>query len=349
LGRTADATWRALLRGEHITTHSRLDASVHPHLPRVSSLAIEAARQAISEAGWIGDDAAIIVGTSKGPVEQWLKQPHREKQREQRDDFGLSAMAADIATHTGFSFGARLTLSAACASGLHALIRGCMLIQSCEAKRVLVVAAEASVHPLFLASFGRLGVLPPPGGLCRPFDIHRSGFLMSDAAAAVCLQADSDNGIHVDRFAMGGDATHLTGSTSDGAALRYLLKRAMPENPDLIHAHGTGTTLNDEIEIRELQSAVKNSGEKPQIFSHKGAIGHTLGASGLVSVVINCICHRTDIVPGNVNTHHPLVHDGLSISQSPINRPVRRSLVIASGFGGPIAIVALSNDQSGEI
>jgi 3-oxoacyl-(acyl-carrier-protein) synthase len=49
--------------------------------------------------------------------------------------------------------GPSLTLSAACASGLHALIRGAMMIRSGEADRVLVVAAEASVSPIFLGSF----------------------------------------------------------------------------------------------------------------------------------------------------------------------------------------------------
>ena len=102
-------------------------------------------------------------------------------------------------------------------SGLHALIHATMLIQSGRVKRALVVAAEASVHPLFVGSFRRLGVLPPEGFGCRPFDQDRAGFLMSESAAAVCLEADE---IHpsrrrgvapVDRFALGGDATHLTG------------------------------------------------------------------------------------------------------------------------------------------
>ena len=105
------------------------------------------------------------------------------------DTFGLAQMSAEIAMELQAGRGPRLIFSAACASGLHALIRGAMLIHSGEAKRVLVAAAEASIHPLFLGSFKRLGLLPRPGVGCRPFDLHRDGFLMSEAAAAVCLEA----------------------------------------------------------------------------------------------------------------------------------------------------------------
>ena len=67
-----------------------------------------------------------------------------------------------------------------------------MLIRSGQAKRVLVVASEASVHPLFLGSFARLGVLALPGVGCKPFDAEREGFLMSEAAAAVKLPSCPD-------------------------------------------------------------------------------------------------------------------------------------------------------------
>ncbi len=319
----------------------------------MTTLAIEAAQQAIAEAGWTGleDDTALIVGTSKGPVEQWLATPPPTSSKSDnplaaagRLQFGLAGMANGIAETIGLTAGSRLTLSAACASGLHALIRGCMMIQSGEVRRVLVVAAEASVHPLFLASFHRLGVLSPAGAPCRPFDVNRRGFLMSDAAAAVCLEASEVSGIRVGGFALGGDATHLTGSKSDGKVLNRLLGEVMSEPVDLIHAHGTGTVLNDAIELAALESQVRGH-TRPILYSHKGAIGHSLGASGLVSVVLNCQCHRTGIVPGNVNTVEPIPHSRLTLSNKIKNHDVRHSIVIASGFGGPTAVVGLLDEN----
>jgi len=195
-----------------------------------------------------------------------------------------------------------------------------MMIRSGQVTRALVVAAEASVHPLFLGSFRRLGVLVPEDELCRPFDNHRHGFLMSDAAAAVCIEAANlsdppEHFVAIDRFAHGGDATHLTGSDPDGRVLRYLLRQTIANQTlDLIHAHGTGTISNDSTELAAIESALP-PGVPSHVFSHKAALGHSLGASGLVAVVLNCLSHQTGLVPPNINTVDPLPTSVLHINR----------------------------------
>jgi 3-oxoacyl-[acyl-carrier-protein] synthase II len=365
----------------------------------VAALGIEAADQAIAMAKWNTHDAAVICCTSKGPVESWLacepkpvlryaQEPDIQRQRisgssaQLRDrlgedaSFGLSDFSRIIAHHTALTTGPRLTFSAACASGLHGLICAAMMIQSGEISRALVVAAEASVHPLFLASFRRLGVLVPEGDLCRPFDIHRHGFLMSDAAAAVCIEAVDEKGditnfrrrrkrgdengvmtdfrpeisddpffVAIDRFALGGDATHLTGSDPQARVLRHLLKHAIADQPmDLIHAHGTGTISNDSTELAAIESVLP-AGSSPHLFSHKGALGHSLGASGLVSVVLNCLMHRKGLIPPNINTMNAIPASTVSISRHVERRQITHSLIHAAGFGGPMAVVTLRSVQ----
>jgi 3-oxoacyl-[acyl-carrier-protein] synthase II len=344
LGANVAQTWDALLAGRFIQDHAKVPLEFPGNLPRVSSLAIRAAREAT--AGTDLADAALVVGTSKGPVERWLQPPSQLSDLGHAVRFGLATIAVDVAADLSLH-GPRLTLSAACASGLHALIRGAMLIKSGEARRVLVVAAEASVHPIFLASFSRLGVLPPAGVGCRPFDRTRAGFLMSEAAAAVVLEAldrDCTRGIAVDRFAIGADASHLTGMDPQARALRHVISTAVAgERIDLVHAHGTGTTLNDEIELAVLNDLVPASSPAPILYSHKGALGHSLGAAGLVSVVLNVVAHRTGGVPGNVRTTDPLPVRGLQIPSVSTRRRVRRSLAVAAGFGGAIAAVTLGD------
>jgi 3-oxoacyl-[acyl-carrier-protein] synthase II len=325
-----------------------VEAAEDSGVARVVSLgtaaAIEALGQARGQAGWADADdrSAVVCCTSKGPVESWLSGKGENR------PFGLGNFSDEIGRASGIVSGPRLTISAACASGLHGLIRAVMMIQTGQVARVLVVAAEASVHPLFLSSFQRLGVLPPQGELCRPFDLHRHGFLMSDAAAAVCIEAANPGDLprgfaRIDRFAMGGDATHLTGSDPRGVVLRQLLGRAVAGDPiDLVHAHGTGTVANDSIELAALES-VLGGGELVTLFSHKGALGHSLGASGLVAVVLNCLSHQTGLVPGNINTAAPLPSERMIISRSVRSHCVERSLVHAAGFGGPTAAVVLSS------
>ncbi len=378
LGATAQQTWQALLAGRHLHDHSPISIPVPPGGSRVLELAQSAIHDA-AIADRIDRATALVVGTSKGPVEKWLTAPPQhilkctyelagglrgtvvppvswagEHGRDARatdpaHGWGLSEIASQIAGDLGLT-GPRLTVCAACASGLQALVRGAMLIRSGEAQRVLVVAAEASIHPLFVASFGRLGVLPKSGEGCRPFDQERAGFLMSDAAAAVLLEAEEivepgTGPIHpiaVDRFALGSDAMHITAGDPDGKVLRELLKRTLSGGAvDLIHGHGTGTVFNDEIELKALEHALPVADPLPILYSHKGALGHSLGASGLLSVVLNVFCHSHGVVPPNIKTQKPLPAARLFLPQATQRRRIQSSIVIAAGFGGPTAVVRL--------
>ena len=110
---------------------------------------------------------------------------------------------------------------------------------------------------------------------------------------------------------------------------------------DLVHAHGTGTKVNDALELSALEATVATSEPRPALYSHKGAIGHSLGASGLVSVVLNCMSHQTGIIPGNVQTPQPMESSSIEIRTQPTHRNVERSIAIAAGFGGAMAAVGL--------
>ena len=271
LGSSAPRTWDSMLAGSFIPDHARIELASDLNLPRVSRLAIQAAKEAVESSDHHSPgDMALVVGTSKGPVESWLASHSKTSNPH---DFGLSAIAVHLARTLEIS-GPRLTVSTACASGLHALMRGAIMIQTGEASRVLVVAAEASVHPMFIASFQRLGILPPPGVGCRPFDRDRQGFLMSEAAAAVVLESDPSPGsIAIDRVAMGADATHLTRNSDDAMPLRKCIEHVVGSSPiDLVHAHGTGTAHNDATELAALEQVFgsrgvgKSRGGKPPRF-----------------------------------------------------------------------------------
>jgi 3-oxoacyl-[acyl-carrier-protein] synthase II len=337
LGQSAPQTWDALISGRSIRDHSRVPEISGP--ARCAQLAIAAAEEAVSAAGWsrkiLSDDrTALVVATSKGPIEDWLLG--------RVGPSGVAEVAAAVARDLGTGAACRLTLSAACATGLHALIRAAIGIAAGEFDRALVVAAEASVHPLFIASFARLGVLPPEGHGCRPFDQTRRGFLMSEGAAAVCLEQGGSAIVQLDRSAMAADATHLTAGDPDGLTLQKILARVIDNRRvDLVHAHGTGTIQHDPVELAALEKTL-GPDNHPAVYSHKAALGHSLGAAGLVSVVLNCLAHRHRAVPGNINTSQSLP-TRLPINRVTDNRRVQRSLAVASGFGGAMAAITLTS------
>ena len=358
LGLDAASTWNSLMAGGSTLDHATvpLDATDQP---RLTQLALRVAREAIAAAHWSNQeisasDTALVIGTSKGPITTWLQEPPAGRSTHTDAAFGLAETASDLALHLKLGFCPRLTLSGACASGLHALIRAHMLLQSGRARRAIVVGVESSIHPLFIASFQRLGILARPGDGCRPFDEHRNGFYMSEAAAAVCLEARAVHSaeageadavpppIYIERFRLAADATHLTAIDPSGGPMRTCIRAALSGGPvDLIHAHGTATELNDAVELAAIESSLDQPDIRPFMYSHKAALGHSLGASGLIAVVLNCLAHQTRIVPANIHTRQPLPTRGVTISAEPVERIIRRSTVTAAGFGGALAALSL--------
>lgn len=340
LGNSAQATWDQLLGGESISDHSIVKKQWE-RKSRVVGLAIDAAREAVGDAGWSDEQfqsAGLVIGTSKGRIVDWLASA-------EADPAGVGAVANEVASDLSLDSGPRLTVSAACASGLVALMRGVLMIKSGEAKRVLVVAAEASVHEMFISSFRRLGVLPLAGQQCRPFDESRSGFLMSEAGAAVCLQSAADGSsddLLIERMAMGGDATHLISGDDQGRTLRALLSEVIDGRPvDFIHAHGTGTIANDATELNAIEDCMAAAGgSRPTLYSHKGALGHSLGAAGLVSVVINRMIHDRGVVPPMLG-ENLMTTKHVELNQRAMRSQIRRSVAIAVGFGGAMGALTL--------
>jgi 3-oxoacyl-(acyl-carrier-protein) synthase len=151
----------------------------------------------------------------------------------------------------------------------------------------------------------------------------------------------------VERYAAGGDAWHLTGNDPRGELLRRLIRHvADHRGVDLVHAHGTGTIAHDPVELAAFETALQDlppsSGAHPPcLYSHKGALGHSLGAAGLVGVVLSRRAHLCGVVPGNVRTTAPLPVTRLVVSSCPEARTIGRSLTTAAGFGGATAVVSL--------
>ena len=100
--------------------------------------------------------------------------------------------------------------------------------------------------------------------------------------------------------------------------------------------------LNDATELTAFARHLPGGGAGATLYSHKGALGHTLGASGLVSAVLNVLAHGTAHVPPNVNTRSPMA-TALRLASQVDRRPVRRSLASAAGFGGGITMVTFAN------
>ena len=241
--------------------------------------------------------------------------------------------------------GARLTPVAACATGVVAVARGAELIRRGTCDRVICGAADASSHPLVLASFARLGVLADPATGVRPFDANRTGFAIGEGAVAFVLE-------RTDLARPGTIYATVAGSCVTSAAVQLTdvdptgdpVRRALAgctggTAPDLLGLHGTATRANDPAEAAGVRAAFP--GAFVPAFGSKGATGHLLGAAGAVELAFTLLALRDGVVPPTTNLHEPDPACGLNLSPVARRAPLRTAAKVSLGFGGTVAAVAL--------
>ncbi len=367
LGNDLTATWLAIRQGRRVGNAGPIaPASITPYETLLGPLLTESGRQlwcgeqlepaqryalivasaTLAKSGWTREQwqdetTLCVVATSKGSIVSWLNAREGGDVAAMRKIISIPDPAAELCTMGLASTdvilgqalglrGPRKTIIGACASGLMAVHHAVGMLQHGCARRALVVASDASLHPLFLAAYRRLGVLAPPDAdgqaRCDPFAASGKGFVVSEAAAAVTLEVDSEPqaGIFLSRTGLASDGTHLVATDPSDYALRRLLQRLYePEAPlGFVHAHATGTGHD----AYELQAIRDTYGADKPVFSHKYYLGHTMGAASLVSLVLSAQCHRT----------------GLLLDGTPFD-PTRPSVTLAQGFGGHIAGAVLQS------
>lgn len=105
----------------------------------------------------------------------------------------LSTISGELARYTG-SRGPSDAVSTACASGNHAIIKGCEYILNKEAEIAIVGATESPLTPygFGVGIFDIIKALShrndEPEKASRPFDINRDGFVPSEGAGFLILE-----------------------------------------------------------------------------------------------------------------------------------------------------------------
>lgn len=374
LGTSAWGTLRALLDGRTITdrlaavtepleaepiihgTGHIFDSQLGPGDP-AATLALRALHEAAGNAGLRPGDWAhtpIIVASSKGAIGALFNRMTRIPAA----TLGPHGHLCSLIQSQLHAPSCRSTV-AACASGLFALDAAHRMLLRGEAERVAVVGVEASLVPLLVWSYRRLGVLPPVSNetyRCRPLDTERCGFTLTEQAAAMIIEskpraatgrgANAIKSMRLLGVRTSNEASHIIKSPAHPEALDRLSRWACSEfgTIDLLHPHATGTVENDEAEMRVHAGALGASAETTPAYAVKGAIGHGLGAAGLASVVAACMIARCGRVPPMPWLTSP-IETPLPISMEGAHGAFRRHAIFASGFGGHTAAAVIEADS----
>jgi 3-oxoacyl-[acyl-carrier-protein] synthase II len=233
-----------------------------------------------------------------------------------------------------------ITLSNACSASGHALALAQDLIELGEADAVIAAGVDAMTASM-LAMIGRF--VEAPTECVRPFDTARTGTLLGEGAAALIVMPESSSDHPLARVLSTGlscDAHHETAPEGDGArrAMQDALARAQrgPGQVDLVLAHGTGTLLNEPAEAQFIRDTLCAHGPGPWITAVKGALGHTSGASALMSVDVALRSMKAGLVPPVVGLKDLLAEgQGLRfVMERPAQARLRLAAINAFGFGG---------------
>jgi 3-oxoacyl-(acyl-carrier-protein) synthase len=318
------------------------------NVPRTHELAFLAAQEALSTTHVVPD--AIILGTTTGGMpltEELLK--INEQDADQYKYHATSSVAEFLAGVLRCS-GLVLTVTTACSSGAVAIDLAYELLSHGKANCVLAGGADALCR-LTYYGFNSLQLIDPFGA--RPLDRDRNGMTIAEGSAMLILEAGESSPDNAIAELLGGglscDAYHAAAPHPEGhgalAAMKKALKGAgiSPSDVEYINLHGTGTEDNDLAEARAIHSLFgKNI---PPVSSVKGAIGHSLGASGAIESVICAAAIRDGMIPANTGCINPDPALHLKPVLAPLEQKVKTVLSNSFGFGGNNACLVLADPR----
>ena len=244
--------------------------------------------------------------------------------------------------------GINMTISAACASGSHALGMGFTFIRNGMQNMVICGGAQET-NFYSMGSFDGLSVfsmqLDDPTKACRPFDANRDGLVPSGGAACLILEEYE----HAKRrgatilgeiigygFSSNGSAAI---SQPDDIGSFIAMEKALKDagiqrnEIDYINAHATSTPQGDAVEAMAIDRLFGDT--KPLVSSTKSMTGHECWMAGASEVIYSMLMMQNSFVAPNINFETPDEYSQkLNIAAKTINKNIDIFLSNSFGFGG---------------
>jgi acyl transferase domain-containing protein/NAD(P)-dependent dehydrogenase (short-subunit alcohol dehydrogenase family)/acyl carrier protein len=269
--------------------------------------------------------------------------------------------------------GPSYSVSAACATGLVALYSAILMIRNGIIDAAVVGGGEEPLKPSHYLEFSALkalarlsGVERPVPESSRPFDATRDGMVLGEGGGMIVIERESVakmRGAPISAYITGmGASNNDQGMVESLAETQMIALRASyqdagysPDLVDLVECHATSTVQGDIQEVKALKALISPS-NGTMLTSFKSQIGHTLGASGLNSLIRGVTAMQAGIFPPtpNYRTRDPeidLEAAGFHVPDQPVEWPQppdrpRRLQVNAFGFGGANYVVQLEECRS---
>lgn len=244
---------------------------------------------------------------------------------------------------TGINF----TVSAACASGSHAIGMAYQLIKS-DLQDCIICGGAQEINKYVMGSFDGLGVfgmnLEHPEKSSRPFDKNRDGLVPSGGAATLIVESYESavkRGApilaEIIGYGFSSNGEHISTPNVDGPtkAMLKAIKQAKlnPSDIQYVNAHATSTPVGDANEAKAIFQVFGENG--PYVSSTKSMTGHECWMAGASEIIYSMLMMQHDFIAPNINLDEP-DDDAkkLNIVRKTLNKKFDVFLSNSFGFGG---------------
>lgn len=288
----------------------------------LEQLVVSCCVRALRDSGWWDRRGSVRVGLVLGLGAEWLITWEGD---------ALKAGSAQAWRPEGYVertmaelglVGPTLGLSAACASGNHALALAKQWLKLGWADVCLAGGCDMAVTPMSMGCFGNLRALSrrndDPSRASRPFDSSRDGFVIGEGGAVFVLEPASTAKARGARvyaevagFGASSDAYHAVIPSPDPEPAARAMRQALaeaglePGQVDYVNAHAPGTPVGDVLEASALALALGEASARVPVSSTKSMTGHLLTAAGAVEAVACIAAIRHQALPPTINLDNP--------------------------------------------
>jgi len=268
----------------------------------------------------------------------------------------LNAAGGNLAIQYGLK-GPNFAVATACASSNNAMGDALKAIQYDEADIMITGGTEAAITAMGVAGFSNMKALSTrndaPEKASRPFDSDRDGFVLSEGCGVLVFEEfehakKRGARIYGEILGYGGscDAGHITAPDEQGRGASRAMLNALrdakldPTAIDYINAHGTSTPLGDKAETVAVKNVFGDAARTVALSSTKGHLGHALGASGSIEMILSILSCFHDVIPPTINLDTPDPSCDLDYTPNHSRQmTVRIAMNNSFGFGGHNATV----------
>jgi 3-oxoacyl-[acyl-carrier-protein] synthase II len=345
------------------TTEGYLPPKDSKRVDRFCQFAVVGAMDAVRDAGidYSKEDpfrCGVIIGSGIGGLTEIETQHGRliEKGPDKISAFTIPKLMVNAAAgHVSILYhlrGTNTAVATACASAANAMGDAFRAIQYDDADVMITGGSEAALTPMGIGGFAAMRALSErnddPPRASRPFDRDRDGFVLAEGAGLMVfeeLEHAKRRGarIYAEVWGYGtsGDGGHITQPDENGTgaarAMSLALRDGQVNATDIgyVNAHGTSTPLGDQAETVAIKSIFKEYAREVSISSTKSQLGHLLGASGGVELVLSVLALRDGIIPPTINLDNPDPKCDLDYTPHHAReRKIKAAMSNSFGFGG---------------